>query len=130
MVNINGLPEINGENYPLDIWSLYMQGAVQDLPVEQLDTPSADLKLRIKTTGRALDAPGTTPPGRTAPRTTSPETTAAEPPPMQQPLLLYEQTPPPQGPPLEQQTPEQPPVYGQPSPQQVYPQPVPQQAPW
>ncbi|HKH76360.1 MAG TPA: PBP1A family penicillin-binding protein, partial [Rubrobacteraceae bacterium] len=28
MVNINGLPEINGENYPLDIWSLYMQGAV------------------------------------------------------------------------------------------------------
>jgi penicillin-binding protein 1A len=80
MVNINGLPEINGENYPLDIWSLYMQGAVGDLPVEQLDTPSDDLQLRVKTTGRALDAAptpattgGTT--GSTTRETTAPRTT-------------------------------------------------------
>jgi penicillin-binding protein 1A len=90
MVNINGLPEINGENYPLDIWSLYMQGAVGDLPVEQLDTPSDDLQLRLKTTGRALDAAptpattgGTT--GSTARETTTPRTT---------PKLTTPQTPP------------------------------------
>ena len=40
MVNINGLPEINGENYPLDIWSLYMQSAVQKYPVQQFDSPA------------------------------------------------------------------------------------------
>jgi penicillin-binding protein 1A len=96
MVNINGLPEINGENYPLDIWSLYMQGAVGDLPVEQLDTPSDDLQLRLKTTGRALDAPtpattGGTTRETTAQRTTREPTTpqtspAGNPPPPQQPL--------------------------------------------
>jgi len=57
MVNINGLEEINGENYPLDIWSAYMQGAVEGLPVEQLDTPSPDLKLKIKTGGYAYKEP-------------------------------------------------------------------------
>ena len=95
MVNINGLPEINGENYPLDIWSLYMQGAVGDLPVEQLDTPSDDLQLRLKTTGRALDAPtpattGGTTRETTAQRTTreptTPQTSPASNPPPQQPL--------------------------------------------
>jgi penicillin-binding protein 1A len=95
MVNINGLPEINGENYPLDIWSLYMQGAVGDLPVEQLDTPSDDLQLRLKTTGRALDAPtpattGGTTRETTAQRTTrestTPQTSPASNPPPQQSL--------------------------------------------
>ena len=95
MVNINGLPEINGENYPLDIWSLYMQGAVGDLPVEQLDTPSDDLQLRLKTTGRALDArtPATTggttretTAQRTTPESTTPQTSPASNPPPQQPL--------------------------------------------
>ena len=57
MVNINGLEEINGENYPLDIWSAYMQGAVADLPVQQLDAPSPDLKLKIKTGGYAYKEP-------------------------------------------------------------------------
>jgi penicillin-binding protein 1A len=49
MVNINGLPEINGENYPLDIWSLYMQSAVQRFPVQAFDEPSPDLNLEVKT---------------------------------------------------------------------------------
>jgi penicillin-binding protein 1A len=57
MVNINGLPEINGENYPLDIWSLYMQSAVQKFPVQQFDVPSPFLDLQIKTDGRAYDKP-------------------------------------------------------------------------
>jgi penicillin-binding protein 1A len=57
MVNINGLEEINGENYPLDIWSLYMQGAVQKFPVQQFDTPSPDLALEVKTDGRTYVKP-------------------------------------------------------------------------
>jgi len=57
MVNINGLPEINGENYPLDIWSLYMQSAVQKYPVQEFDTPSPDLPLEVKTDGRAYVKP-------------------------------------------------------------------------
>ena len=59
MVNINGLPEINGENYPLDIWSLYMQDAVKMFPEQQFDVPSPYLNLEIKTDGRAV-APETT----------------------------------------------------------------------
>jgi penicillin-binding protein 1A len=57
MVNINGLPEINGENYPLDIWSLYMQSAVQMFPEEEFDVPSPYLALEIKTDGRAYVKP-------------------------------------------------------------------------
>jgi penicillin-binding protein 1A len=57
MININGLPEINGENYPLDIWSLYMQSAVQKYPVEQFDSPGPDLNLEVKTDGRAYVKP-------------------------------------------------------------------------
>jgi penicillin-binding protein 1A len=58
MVNINGLEQINGENYPLDIWSLYMQSAVQKYPtVQQFDTPSPDLHLEVKTDGRTYVKP-------------------------------------------------------------------------
>ena len=57
MVNINGLEEINGENYPLDIWSLYMQGAVEKFPVQQFDTPNPDLALEVKTDGRTYVKP-------------------------------------------------------------------------
>src|ERR671921_782392 len=57
MVNINGLPEINGENYPLDIWSLYMQSAVQKYPVRQFDSPNPDLHLEVKTDGRTYLKP-------------------------------------------------------------------------
>lgn len=53
MVNINGLEEINGENYPLDIWSLFMQGATAGLPVEEFREPSPRLDLDAKTSGRA-----------------------------------------------------------------------------
>src|SRR5215213_8199022 len=57
MVNINGLEQINGENYPLDIWSLYMQSAVQRYPIKQFDTPSPDLHLEVKTDGRTYVKP-------------------------------------------------------------------------
>jgi penicillin-binding protein 1A len=59
MIYVRGFPEVNGENFPLDIWSLYMQEATKDLSVQQLYTPSSDFKLGIKTGGRAygrLDA--------------------------------------------------------------------------
>jgi len=52
MINVRGFPEINGENFPLDIWSLYMQEVAKDLPVQQLDTPGPDIKLQVKTDGR------------------------------------------------------------------------------
>jgi penicillin-binding protein 1A len=85
MVNINGLPQVNGENYPLDIWSLYMQSAVQLFPEQQFDVPSPYLDLAVKTDGRAYvkpeetteettedtDLERTTEPGR-APRYASP----------------------------------------------------------
>jgi penicillin-binding protein 1A len=57
MVNINGLPEVNGENYPLDIWSLYMQSAVQKYPIAQFDAPNPDLHLEVKTDGRTYVKP-------------------------------------------------------------------------
>jgi penicillin-binding protein 1A len=53
MVYVRGFPEINGENFPLDIWSLYMQEATKELPVQELDTPSRYLGLGIKTDGRS-----------------------------------------------------------------------------
>jgi penicillin-binding protein 1A len=60
MVNINGLPQINGENYPLDIWSLYMQDAVRLFPEQEFDVPSPFMDLQIKTDGHAYVAPETT----------------------------------------------------------------------
>jgi penicillin-binding protein 1A len=54
MVNINGLKQVNGENYPLDIWSVYMQDAVKMFPVQQFEVPSPYLHLQIKTDGRAV----------------------------------------------------------------------------
>jgi len=57
MVNINGLKEINGENYPLDIWSLYMQNAVSKFPEQQFDVPNPSLDLEIKTGGLAYYQP-------------------------------------------------------------------------
>jgi penicillin-binding protein 1A len=53
MIYVRGFPEVNGENFPLDIWSLYMQEATKDLPVQQLDTPGSDLGLKIGVGGRA-----------------------------------------------------------------------------
>ena len=75
MVNINGLPEINGENYPLDIWSLYMQSAVQKFPVQQFDVPSPFLDLQIKTDGRAYIKPEETTTEESTEDTGSEETT-------------------------------------------------------
>jgi penicillin-binding protein 1A len=71
MVNINGLEEINGENYPLDIWSLYMQSAVQKYPVRQFDAPSPDLHLEVKTDDRTYVKPE--PPPKPPPEKTEEE---------------------------------------------------------
>jgi len=57
MVNINGLPQVNGENYPLDIWSLYMQSAVQKYQIQQFDAPNPELHLEVKTDGRTYVKP-------------------------------------------------------------------------
>ena len=76
MVNINGLAEINGENYPLDIWSLYMQGAAQKFPVQDFDTPSPDLALEVKTDGRTYEEP---PPPPDPPEDENPEQENDEP---------------------------------------------------
>jgi len=74
MVDINGLEQINGENYPLDIWSLYMQSAVQKYPtVRQFDTPSPDLHLEVKTDGRTYVKPE--PPPKPPPESTREENT-------------------------------------------------------
>lgn len=51
MINVRGFPEINDENFPLDIWSFYIQEIAKDLPVQQLDTPGPAIKLQVKTDG-------------------------------------------------------------------------------
>jgi penicillin-binding protein 1A len=60
MVNVNGLDEINGENYPLDIWSAYMREAVEEFPEQEFDKPSPDFELDKKTGGRAYKEAETT----------------------------------------------------------------------
>ncbi|MGI8649885.1 MAG: transglycosylase domain-containing protein [Rubrobacter sp.] len=60
MVNIRGYEEINGENFPLDIWSNYMQGAVQFYDVQQFDTPSPSLDLEVEYEGRPVPERETT----------------------------------------------------------------------
>lgn len=42
MVNVGGYEEINGATFPLDIWSTYMQSAVQRYPVESLPEPTEE----------------------------------------------------------------------------------------
>jgi penicillin-binding protein 1A len=76
MVNINGLDVVNGENYPLDIWSLYMQGAVQKYPtVEQFDTPGPNLNLEVKTDGRTYVKPPPPPEKSTEEKSTEEKST-------------------------------------------------------
>jgi penicillin-binding protein 1A len=70
MVNINGLPKINGENYPLDIWSLYMQNAASMFPEQEFDVPSPYMDLEIKTDGRAVPPETTEDTGETTESTT------------------------------------------------------------
>ncbi|HEX6711042.1 MAG TPA: transglycosylase domain-containing protein [Rubrobacter sp.] len=109
MVNINGLEVVNGENYPLDIWSLYMQSAVQKYPVQEFDTPSPDLNLEVKTDGRAYVKPPPPPPEEKPEKkedsgeennNADPEKTNAQPedtsPPETQQEPVQDQTPPPQ----------------------------------
>src|ERR687885_929504 len=74
MVNLNGLPVVNGENYPLDIWSLYMQHAVRMFPEQRFDVPSPNLNLKVKTDGRTYVKPKKTKPEKTKPEKTTEET--------------------------------------------------------
>jgi penicillin-binding protein 1A len=90
MVNINGLPEVNGENYPLDIWSLYMQSAVQRYPIEQFDAPDPELNLEVKTDGRAYVKPEP-PPEPEKPKEEKSKDTKKEPPPPENPVTRPEE---------------------------------------
>jgi penicillin-binding protein 1A len=79
MVNINGLSQVNGENYPLDIWSLYMQSAVQMFPEQQFNVPSPYLDLQVKTDGRTYVKPEPTEDTDEATERTGSERTSSEP---------------------------------------------------
>jgi penicillin-binding protein 1A len=127
MIYVRGFPEINGENFPLDIWSLYMQEVAKELSVQQLDTPSSALKLGIKTGGNsygALDASAiekekresATPPKPLYGQPQQPPINAPPPPIYGRPQQPASGQPQPPVPPAGQ--PQQPPIYGQP--QQVY----------
>ena len=119
MINVRGFPEINGENFPLDIWSLYMQEAVKEMPVQELATPSSDLKLKVKTDGRATSKPaettgktkGSTTKGKTKEKSSQSSTPNSGQ--QQQPAF---QPPPPSNQPQQPPTdPKPPPIYGRPS---------------
>ncbi len=61
MVWIRGYEKIDGGAFPMDIWTLYMQRAMQEyLEVQQFSPPSPSMKLRIKTDGNAIPPPPTT----------------------------------------------------------------------
>jgi penicillin-binding protein 1A len=110
MVYVRGFPEINGENFPLDIWSLYMQEATKELPVQELDTPSRYLRLGIKTDGRSYN-------GKESARVAQERATFRKPSPSKEPQKPPVNAPPPPiyGPPQQPAggQPQQP-VYGQP----------------
>ncbi len=66
MVNIRGYEKIDGGTFPMDIWTLYMQRAMQLYPeTQQFGVPDPDLDLEVKTDGRALEPPKTTKKGTT-----------------------------------------------------------------
>ena len=120
MINVRGFPEINGENFPLDIWSLYMQEAVKEMPVQELDAPSPDLKLQVRSDGRAVSKPAETT-GKTKGSTTKGKSGESKGSQSSTPSFGQQQPnfqPPspsnqPQRPPV---NPRPPPIYGQPQP--------------
>ena len=58
MVNIRGYDKIDGGAFPLDIWTLYMQRAMQEYPeIQQFSPPSPNMKLKVKTDGNAIAQP-------------------------------------------------------------------------
>ena len=66
MVYIRGYEKIDGGAFPMDIWTLYMQRAMQLYPeTQQFGVPDPDLDLEVKTDGRALEPPKTTKKGTT-----------------------------------------------------------------
>lgn len=118
MVNIDGLSVVNGENFPLDIWSAYMQQAVSQFPrIEQFDVPGPGLHLKVKTNGRAYVPP---PPKPKKPKkkkvsgstTSVGGTTAPKQPVMPETTVPQQPTTTPSAPPTQQRTQ---PLYTQPS---------------
>jgi penicillin-binding protein 1A len=120
MINVRGFPEINGENFPLDIWSLYMQEAVKEMPVQELDTPSSDLKLQVKTDGRATSKPAETT-GKTKGSTTrgsktkESKSSRSSTPNSGQQQPAFQPPPPSNQPQQPPDDPRPPPIYGRPS---------------
>ncbi len=58
MVWIRGYEKIDGGTFPMDIWTLYMQRAMQEYPeIRQFSPPSPSMNLRIKTDGNAVPPP-------------------------------------------------------------------------
>jgi penicillin-binding protein 1A len=57
MINVRGYQQINGENFPLDIWAAYMSRAVQKYPYAEFEEPSDTLNLEVKRDGRAYSRP-------------------------------------------------------------------------
>lgn len=67
MVGIRGYEKIDGGAFPMDIWTLYMQRAMQEYPeIQQFSPPSPDQDLEIKTDGNALAPPPPTTTERTS----------------------------------------------------------------
>ena len=139
MIYVRGFPEVNGENFPLDIWSLYMQEAVRDMPVQELDKPSPDLNLQIKAGGRSLGKSVKDTTGEASFKAPAPSKEPQKPPVNAPPPPIYgrQQQPVPAGPAATSPAlgtapspgqPQQPPVPGQPALQPANGQPVPQQA--
>jgi penicillin-binding protein 1A len=53
MLGVHGLPEVNGENLPLDLWSLYMARATRDTPARGFPEPD-ESRFEVSTRGRAV----------------------------------------------------------------------------
>jgi penicillin-binding protein 1A len=118
MLNIRGYEKIDGGTFPMDVWSLYMQRAMQEYPeVMQFSPPSPDLDLEVKTDGRAYDPPD--PPSATTSGTTGGTTSATGP----SRELTRPQSPTPAQPQFTQPLPSQPQPFQQPA-QASQPQPA------
>jgi penicillin-binding protein 1A len=144
MVWIRGYEKIDGGAFPMDIWTLYMQRAMQEYPeIQQFSPPSPSMNLKVKTDGNAVPPPPP-PTIERAPTTGRNPNGGSTTPPFlrdlaQQPsansrqgpgnVQPYQQQPQPFGQQPSQQPVQPQPYQQQPAPQQRYQQPAPQQAP-
>ena len=143
MVWIRGYEKIDGGAFPMDIWTLYMQRAMQEYPeIQQFSPPSPSMNLKVKTDGNAVPPPPPPTTTERAPTTGRNSNGGSTIPPflrdlVQQPSANSQQSPGGAQPyqqqpqPFGQQPSQQPqPYQQQPAPQQRYQQPAAsQQAP-